>query len=230
MSEPVLSVDGLRVELASREPVVEEVSFAVLPGQVIGLVGESGSGKTTTALALLGYSRPGVRIKAGTVAVAEQQLLGRGESELRRLRGHLISYVPQDPASALNPSLRVGDQIADMLLAHAPKRDVGHEVQAVLGRVQLPADREFRRRFPHQLSGGQQQRVSIAAALVCRPPVTVLDEPTTGLDVVTQALILKEIDRLRRETGLAIVYVSHDLAVVASIADRIAVMYAGRIV
>ncbi len=230
MSEPVLTVRDLRLELDSGEPVVESVSFELEPGHVLGLVGESGSGKTTTALALLGYTRPGVRIAAGTVTVAGQMLTGRSERAVRELRGRLVAYVPQDPASALNPSVRVGDQIGDMVRFHAPERNVEHDVERALELVQLPTTRSFRRRFPHQLSGGQQQRVAIAAALVCRPALAVLDEPTTGLDVVTQARLLAELEPLRRELQLAIVYVSHDLAVVASIADRIAVMYAGRIV
>jgi peptide/nickel transport system ATP-binding protein len=230
VTDAALAVEDLQVELSSGEPIVEDVSFQLEPGKVLGLVGESGSGKTTTALALLGYTRPGVRIAAGTVSVGGRALTGLPEKELRRLRGQLIAYVPQDPASSLNPSVRVGDQVADMLRTHAPDRDVDHEVTRTLELVQLPSTREFRRRFPHQLSGGQQQRIAIAAALVCRPGVVVLDEPTTGLDVVTQSHLLAEIGLLRKEMELAIVYVSHDLAVVASLADEIAVMYAGRIV
>ena len=230
MSDVVLEVDDLRLELESGEPVVEDVSFRLGAGEVLGLVGESGSGKTTLALALLGYVRPGIRIAGGTVRVAGEELTGRPERELRRVRGRLVSYVPQDPASALNPSVRVGDQVGAMLRVHASDRDVDGEVARALELVQLPSSREFRRRFPHELSGGQQQRVVIAAALVCRPPLAVLDEPTTGLDVCTQARLLDEIRELRREMNLALVYVSHDLAVVASLADSIAVMYAGRVV
>ncbi|TML70184.1 MAG: ABC transporter ATP-binding protein [Actinobacteria bacterium] len=230
MSETALSVQDLRIELTSGEAVVEGVSFSLAPGRVLGLVGESGSGKTTTALALLGYTRPGVRVVGGTISVAGQAVTGRRESAVRTLRGRLVSYVPQDPASALNPSVRVGDQIGHMVRTHAPERDVDTEVTRALELVQLPTSTTFRRRFPHQLSGGQQQRVAIAAALVCRPSVAVLDEPTTGLDVVTQSRLLAELEPLRRELKLAIVYVSHDLAVVASIADEIAVMYAGRVV
>jgi peptide/nickel transport system ATP-binding protein len=230
MSEPVLRVDGLRVEIDAGEPIVEDVSLDLPPGEVLGLVGESGSGKTTTALALLGFARRGMRIRTGTVEVDGQTLVGRDERILRALRGQVVSYVAQDPGVALNPCLRVEDLIGDVLRAHEDGRGAEDVVVAALGSVHLPADRAFRRRYPHQLSGGQQQRVAIATALVCEPKVVVLDEPTTGLDVVTQARILEEIDRLRRERGVAVVYVSHDLAVVASIADRIAVMYAGRIV
>ena len=228
--EPVLHVEGLTVELESGEPVVEDVSLSVARGEVLGIVGESGSGKTTTALALLGYARRGVRITAGTITAAGREMTTPGERVVRAFRGRYVSYVPQDPGASLNPSLRIGDAIVDMLRAHVPGAAADRMALDALERVHLPNDPEFARRFPHELSGGQQQRVMIATALVCTPPAVVLDEPTTGLDVVTQARILDEVDRLRREEGLAVVYVSHDLAVVASIADRIAVMYAGRVV
>jgi peptide/nickel transport system ATP-binding protein len=224
-----IAVEGLRVELRSGEAIIEEVTLAVAPGEILGLVGESGSGKTTTALALLGYARPGVRIVRGEVVVSGETVSGRDEGAARRLRGRLVSYVPQDPGNSLNPALRIGRAIQDMLDEHAGDREVG-SVSSALAAVHLPTTSEFERRYPHQLSGGQQQRVTIAIALVCEPPLVVLDEPTTGLDVVTQARVLDEIDRLRRERGLAMVYVSHDLAVVAQVADRIAVMYAGRVV
>jgi peptide/nickel transport system ATP-binding protein len=230
VSEVVLSVDRLRIALASGEPVVDDVSFELGRGEALGLVGESGSGKTTTALALLGYCRPGVHVASGTIDVAGHRMTGRAESELRRLRGRVISYVPQDPASALNPSVRVGEQVAGVLRTHVPDADAERVVRETFELVQLPAGADFRRRFPHQLSGGQQQRVAIAAALVCRPSVVVMDEPTTGLDVVTQARLLEQIMLLREQLQLAIVYVSHDLAVVASLADRIMVMYAGSVV
>ena len=222
----VLHADGLTVELPGGRAVVDGVSIAVGPGEILGLVGESGSGKTTLALALLGYARPGCRIVAGSVEVAGVRLTGVDEADARSRRGRVVSYVPQDPASALNPSLRVGDAVGDVAREHCGR---GGVLQA-LGRVHLPADAAFARRYPHELSGGQQQRVTIATALVCEPAAVVMDEPTTGLDVVTQARILEEVERLRSERGIAVVYVSHDLAVVASIADRVAVMYEGRIV
>ena len=230
MSDPILRVEDLRLELVSGEPVVEDVTFAIERGQILGLVGESGSGKTTTALALLGYQRPGIRRARGVVNVAGELLTEHSERTLRRLRGRLVSYVPQEPATALNPSIRIGDQIAAMLRAHGSEHAGGNPVEDALRQVDLPDSRSFRQRFPHQLSGGQQQRVAIAIALVCRPAVVILDEPTTGLDVVVQQGLLREIRRLADETGLALLYVSHDLAVVGSIADRIAVMYGGRIV
>ncbi len=224
-----LSVRDLRVELEGGDPIVEELTLSVAPGEILGIVGESGSGKTTTALALLGYAREGVRFAGGEIEVGGERMEQREERGARRVRGRLVSYVPQDPGNALNPALRIGTAIQHMLDEHAGQREVG-SVSAALAGVHLPATDDFARRYPHQLSGGQQQRVTIAIALVCEPPVVVLDEPTTGLDVITQARVLEEIDRLRRERGLAMVYVTHDLAVVAQVADRIAVMYAGRVV
>ena len=229
MTAPLLRVEGLRVELDSGAPIVEDVSLELQAGEVLGLVGESGCGKTTTALALLGFARAGAGITAGTVEVDGEPLAGRGDAAIRALRGRLVSYVAQDPGLALNPALRVEGVVGDMVRTHGKTRDRGAVARA-LASVHLPTDRSFARRYPHQLSGGQQQRVAIATALVCEPKLVVLDEPTTGLDVVTQARILEEIDRLRRERGVAVVYVSHDLAVVGSLADRIAVMYAGRVV
>jgi len=218
------------VELDSGQAVVEDVSLDVRAGEVLGLVGESGSGKTTTALALLGYARPGSRITRGTVEIAGNTISEQGEKALRALRGRVVSFVPQNPGAALNPALRIGSSLGDVLQAHAPGRGRAENVLTALGRVDLPSTPAFARRYPHQLSGGQQQRVTIASALICQPAAVVMDEPTTGLDVVTQSRILDEVDRLRRESDLAVVYVTHDLAVVASIADRIAVMYGGRVV
>lgn len=226
----VLEVRELRVGLVDGPPIVENISLSASAGEILGIVGESGSGKTTAALALLGYTKPGVSIQGGSVSIGGLDLLAMDDRARRRLRGRLVSYIAQDPASALNPLMRVGDQVAEMLRYHSHSDDRDARVADVLERVQLPSARPFRRRFVHQLSGGQQQRLGIAIGLVCSPPVVVMDEPTTGLDVVTQSRVLAEIDRLRRESHLAVVYVSHDIVVVGAIADRIAVMYAGRIV
>ncbi len=226
---PVIRVEDLCVRLNTGEPIVDDVSFAVGAGEILGLVGESGSGKTTTALSLLGYTRAGVEISGGTIEVGGESILGREPRALRSLRGRVVSYVPQDPGGSLNPSLRVGDAIMDVLRAHHAKVP-GDSLRVALERVELGTDPHFVDRYPHQLSGGQQQRVTIAMASACHPPVAVLDEPTTGLDVLTQDRILLELRRLRDEDGMAMVYVSHDLAVVAGMADWIVVMYAGRVV
>ena len=230
MSEAALTLEDLRVELPSGAAIVEGVSISVATGEILGLVGESGSGKTTVALALLGYCGRGVSITGGTITVAGHRIDTADERATRRLRGRIVSYVPQDPAGALNPALRIGASLRDMIDEHRRAATVVADSAATLGAVDLPSDEAFLRRFPHQLSGGQQQRVAIAISLTCEPPLVVLDEPTTGLDVVTQARVLDELRRLRADRGLAMVYVTHDLAVVASLADRVAVMYAGRIV
>lgn len=225
-----LVVEDLRVDTPGGDPIVQDVSLRLEPGTILGVVGESGSGKTTTALALLGYTQGGARITGGHVSIAGHRIDLSNESAARRLRGELISYVPQNPGTALNPSSRIVNSIDEMIQMHRKGSDAGAGSEQVLERVGLPSGRQFQRRYPHQLSGGQQQRVCIAISLVGGPPVVVLDEPTTGLDVVTQARILDELVRLTQEQGVSMVYVTHDLAVVAQIADRIAVMYGGRFV
>jgi len=230
MTAPVLEVTQLEVRVTGGPAIVEGMTFSLAAGEVLGVVGESGCGKTTTGVALLGRERRGTHVTKGTVRINGTEILQLPEDKRRLLRGKLISYIPQEPGTALNPSLRIRDQIREILRAHAPERNSDAFIGELLARVGLPGDRPFARRFPHQLSGGQQQRVAIAAALAAGPAVLVLDEPTTGLDVATQALILEEIQRLQRELNVAMVYISHDLAVVASIADRAIVMYAGRIV
>jgi peptide/nickel transport system ATP-binding protein len=228
--DPLVSVERLHVQTAAGVPIVEDVSFALAVGEALGVVGESGSGKTTTVLAMLGYSQPGTTISGGDVRVGGVTMTPAKGRAQRKLRGKVVSYVPQNPAGSLNPSMRVNDTIKDMLRAHHDNGGGAPPVADALETVGLSGSAEFQRRFPHQLSGGQQQRVCIAVALVCEPPVIVLDEPATGLDVVTQARLLDELVRLRTDVGVSMIYVTHDLAVVAGFADRIAVMYAGRIV
>jgi peptide/nickel transport system ATP-binding protein len=228
--DPVVRVENLSLRLSSGEPVVDDVSFTVDRAEILGLIGESGCGKTTTALSLLGYTRAGVEISGGRIEVGGEGILGRDPRAIRSLRGRVVSYVPQDPGGSLNPSLRVGDAILDVLRAHRSVSVPRESVRTALQRVELGADPHFTNRYPHQLSGGQQQRVTIAMASACQPPVAVLDEPTTGLDVLTQEKILLELRRLRDQDGITMIYVSHDLAVVAGMADRIVVMYAGRVV
>jgi peptide/nickel transport system ATP-binding protein len=228
--DPLVTVDALGVQTISGAPIIEDVSFSVAAGEALGIVGETGSGKTTTILAMLGYSRPGSTITAGEVRVGGLTMSPSNVKAHRGLRGKVVSYVPQNPAGSLNPSMRIKQAILEMLNAHHTGGADTPSVASALEKVGLSGSGEFQQRFPHQLSGGQQQRVCIAVALVCEPPVVVLDEPATGLDVVTQARLLDELTRLRREVGVSMVYVTHDLAVVANFADRIAVMYAGRII
>jgi peptide/nickel transport system ATP-binding protein len=234
VSDPVLVVKDLRIEVAGRGvDIADEISFEIAAGEVLGLVGESGSGKSTVGLALLGHTRRGAKIVGGEIRVEGRDILTCSPAELRGLRGGTVSYVPQDPASALNPVLRIGTQLEETLEAHgygATRDERRARLQEMLAEVLLPGDSQFLRRYPHQLSGGQQQRVGLAMAFACRPRVIVLDEPTTGLDVTTQAHVLRTVRDLCDAHGVAALYISHDLAVVATLADRVAVMYAGRIV
>jgi peptide/nickel transport system ATP-binding protein len=234
VSAPVVEVSDLRVELAgSGEDIVDEIALQIHSGEVLGLVGESGSGKTTVGMALLGHVRRGGKVGGGAVAIDGRDISELRGDELRRLRGGIVSYIPQDPGTALNPALRIGTQLAEVLEAHASSWSEDERRQRVgeaLAEVALPADEVFLRRYPHQLSGGQQQRVAIAMAFANRPKVIVCDEPTTGLDVTTQARVLETVRDLCRSHRVAALYVTHDLAVVAELADRVAVMYAGRIV
>jgi len=229
-----LRVSNLRLNVSvSGDDIVDEVQLAIEPGKVLALVGESGSGKTTVGLAVLGHARRGVSIAQGQVHCGDTEILGMDDDAKRKIRGDLVSYVPQDPASSLNPALRIGVQLLEVLEAH----DFGGSNEArkirlkeMMAEVLLPTDDEYLLRYPHQLSGGQQQRVGLAMAFACRPSVIVLDEPTTGLDVSTQEHVLKTIRQLTMDHGVAALYITHDLAVVADLADDVAVMYAGRIV
>jgi peptide/nickel transport system ATP-binding protein len=234
MGAPVLEVEDLRIEVEGRGvDIVDEVAFHIGGGEVLGLVGESGSGKTTVGLAMLGHTRRGARIAHGRVAIDGQNLLEQPVAILRALRGKTVSYVPQDPGAALNPALRIGMQLEETLEAHrfgASAEERSSRLAEMLDEVLLPSGPAFLRRYPHELSGGQQQRIGLAMAFACRPRVIVLDEPTTGLDVTTQAHVLRTVRDLCDAHGVAALYVSHDLAVVATLADRVAVMYAGRLI
>ena len=229
-----LVVNGLRIEVAGvGHDIVDEVSFTIAEGEVLGLVGESGSGKTTVGLAVLGHARKGVQIAAGSIEIGGRSMLDQPPKVLRRARGSLVTYVPQDPSSSLNPALRIGKQVLEVLEHHgygATSAERTARLHEAMSEVALPSTPEFLRRYPHQLSGGQQQRVGLAMAFACRPSVIVLDEPTTGLDVSTQSHVLATVRDLCRTHGVAALYVTHDLAVVANLADRVAVMYAGRII
>jgi peptide/nickel transport system ATP-binding protein len=229
-----LVVEGLTVVTEVRgTPVVEDISFRVAPGQVLGLVGESGSGKSTVGVALLGLARKGLRIAAGRVCIGGVDILELGGKDLQGARGRLVAYVPQDPASGLNPALRVGRQLREAIIIHGDSLEhetVDQRVRQLMEEVGLPATAAFLNSYPHQMSGGQQQRVGIAMAFSCRPRVIVLDEPTTGLDVTTQRRVLETVRQMTVEHDVTSVYVSHDLAVVSQLADQTAVLYAGRLV
>jgi len=232
--EAAVVVEGLRIVLRDTEiDIVDEVSFSISPGEVLGLVGESGSGKTTVGLALLGHTRRGAAIAPGRIRVGDVDILTLSNAARRSVRGRVVSYVPQDPAASLNPALRIGTQLRETLELHgfgsgSDEREA--RIAEVMRDVALPDDKQYLRRYPHELSGGQQQRIGLAMAFACRPRLIVLDEPTTGLDVTTQAHVLDTVRELAAAHHVAALYVSHDLAVVGTLATRTAVMYAGRIV
>ncbi len=229
---PMLEVRGLSVAFGpgGSPPAVDGVSFELRAGETAALVGESGCGKSVTALALARLvPEPAGRVTGGEVLWDGRPLGAMSPRELRRLRGAQIAYVFQDPASALNPVLRVGEQVAEALRLHGHGRtSARREAAAWLGRMRLPDAGACLRRYPHELSGGMQQRVVLAMAVACRPRLLVADEPTTALDVTVQAQILELLDGLRRELGMAVLLITHNLGIVSGFAERLMVMYAGR--
>ncbi|MFJ6328009.1 MULTISPECIES: ABC transporter ATP-binding protein [unclassified Rhizobium] len=227
-----VKVASLGVSLRQGIKIVDEVSFEIEPGEVLGLVGESGSGKSTIAKALLGYAGPGAKIASGSVIVDGEDILALSETERRERRGRVVSYVPQDAGMSLNPGLAIGTQLIERLIhgRHAESRaEALGRIASVLDAVRLPADRNFLARYPSELSGGQLQRIGLAIAVVSRPRLLVLDEPTTALDVGTRHEVLKLVSELSKEMNLCSVYVSHDLGVISAVADQVMVLYAGRI-
>ncbi|WP_434618908.1 ABC transporter ATP-binding protein [Arthrobacter sp. A5] len=228
-STPTLTVEDLKIiGVPSMAAIIDELYVEVRPGEILGVVGESGSGKTTLGLALLNYCKEGTRVDGGSVTVGEKDLAGLNWRQVRELRGRTVAYIPQSPASALNPALRIRTQLTECLAGSSAAGLA--RVREVLREVALPDDDAFLARYPHQLSGGQQQRIAIAMAFTARPALIVMDEPTTGLDVSTQEHVLETVRSMCRTYDCAAVYISHDMAVVAELADRIAVMYSGRIV
>ena len=211
---------------------VHRCSMSVHRGEVVALIGESGAGKTTVALAALGYARPGTRFRNGRVLLEGRDVLAMSRAEKRDLRGRDVAYVAQSAQASLNPSIPVGQQIAESLHLHKVAQGAAAQRRVIelLDLLDVPTPDVMARRYPHQTSGGQQQRIMMAMALACRPRLLVLDEPTTALDVTTQIEVLKAIKSVNRDLGTASIYVSHDLAVVAQVADRILVMNQGHVV
>jgi oligopeptide/dipeptide ABC transporter ATP-binding protein len=237
--EPLLEIRDLVVEFpradgssGAASAVVRGADLSVGRGEIVGLVGESGSGKTLTALAILGLVPPPGRISSGSVRLSGRELVGAPERELRRVRGARIGLVFQEPGSALNPVLSIGTQITEAIRAHRDVSRGAARAQALdlLTRLSLPDPERRLREYPHQISGGQRQRVVLALALAAGPDLLIADEPTTALDVTVQAEVLERLAGLRTDLGLGILLITHDLAVVAEVCDRLAVMYAGEVV
>ena len=230
--EPLLDVQHLTVTFGGLTPAVDDVSFSIARGETLGLVGESGSGKSVTAFSILRLLQPPGRITGGRVVFDGRDLLTLTEGEMREVRGAGISLIFQEPMTALNPVMRVGDQIAEALLVHgkASRADARARAAELLEAVKIPDATRRVRDYPHQLSGGMRQRVMIAIALACRPPLVIADEPTTALDVTIQAQVLELLRELKARYDLALLLITHDFGVVAEMADYVAVMYKGRLV
>jgi len=232
---PTLVVEGLKTHFFTEAGVVKSVDgvdLTVDRGEILGLVGESGSGKSVTGFSLLGLIDPPGRIVAGSVRLNGEELTTASPQRLRDLRGNRIAMIFQDPMMTLNPVLKIETQMVETLLAHAKmsRTDARAKARDALGRVGIPSPEERLDAYPHQFSGGMRQRVAIAIALLHSPDLIIADEPTTALDVTIQAQIISEVQTLCRNTGTALIWITHDLAIISGLADRVAVMYAGRIV
>jgi peptide/nickel transport system ATP-binding protein len=234
MTQPVLSVRDIRVEFVTRRGVlkaIDGVSFDIAPGEVLGVVGESGAGKSVTGSAVIGLIDPPGRIAGGEVWLSEQRIDNLSPEEMRRIRGKRIGMIFQDPLTSLNPLYRVGEQLVETIQTHTDLSAAAARRRAIelLTEVGIPAPERRIDGYPHEFSGGMRQRVVIALALCAEPELIIADEPTTALDVSVQAQIISLLQRLGREHGTAIMLVTHDMGVIAETADRVAVMYAGRI-
>jgi peptide/nickel transport system ATP-binding protein len=234
MSEPTLAVRGLKTHFFTRGGVVKAVdgvSFEIGRGRILGLVGESGSGKTITGFSILGLVDPPGRVVDGEIRFKGENLVGLSEDRLRAIRGNRIAMIFQDPMMTLNPVLRVDTQMIEAVQAHhkVSAEEARRRARDALGRVGIPSPEERLSAYPHQFSGGMRQRVAIAIALLNDPELIVADEPTTALDVTIQGQILYEVQKLCRESGTSLTWITHDLSVVAGLADHVCVMYAGKL-
>jgi peptide/nickel transport system ATP-binding protein len=234
LAEPVIEVDDLTVRFVRRETsvcAVNGVSFALAPGEVMTILGESGSGKSVTLKALMGLLPDYARVE-GTVRIGGRDLFGLAPAELAALRGGTVSMIFQEPITALDPVYTIGYQIAETIVQHegVDRAAAMRRARELLERVKIPSAARRLRNYPHELSGGMRQRAMIALALACKPAVLLADEPTTALDVTVQIQILLLLRQLQQELGMAVLFVTHDVGVAAEISDRVAVMYAGRLV
>ena len=234
MTQPLLSVRNLRVEFPTRRGTlvaVDDVSFDIMPGEVLGVVGESGAGKSLTGTAVIGLLEPPGRIGAGEIHLKGERIDDLPPARMRRIRGKRIGMVFQDPLTSLDPVYRIGDQLVETIITHTglDAASARRRAVALLAEVGLPAPETRIDNYPHQFSGGMRQRVVLALALAVNPELVIADEPTTALDVSVQAQIIAVLKRLCRDHGTAVMLITHDMGVIAETADRVAVMYAGRI-
>ncbi|HNP71755.1 MAG TPA: ABC transporter ATP-binding protein, partial [Kouleothrix sp.] len=235
MDQPVVKVDNLAIAYETRNGdvnAVRDVSFEIFRGETLGLVGESGCGKSTVSYGLVNYLGRNGKIVKGDIVFQGQSLVGRTPEALRKLRGDQIAMVYQDPMTSLNPVLRIGEQMAEVLTVHRGigQAEARERCVEMLRRVYMPDPAKVLERYPHQISGGQQQRVVIAMALLNNPALLIMDEPTTALDVTVEAAVLDLIADLRRDFDTAILFISHNLGVIARVSNRVGVMYAGELV
>jgi oligopeptide/dipeptide ABC transporter ATP-binding protein len=235
MTENLLRIEGLHVGFRhgdSMRDVVRGVDLHIGTGEVVGLVGESGSGKSITALAVMRLLPRGAKVTSGILTFRGRDLMEANATEMNRLRGGEIGMIFQDPLTALNPAVSIGGQLVDAIRAHQPmgRRAAWNRAEELLALVGIPLPKQRLRAYPHELSGGMRQRVMIALAVSSNPCLLIADEPTTALDVTVQAQVMELIEGIRREFGIAVLFISHNLELVAEIADRVTVMYAGRVV
>ncbi|WP_419783161.1 ABC transporter ATP-binding protein [Maridesulfovibrio sp.] len=235
MSENILSIQNLKTYFYTRAGIakaVDDISLDIGKGEIVGIVGESGSGKSVTGFSVMGLVDPPGEIAGGSVKFKGQEIIGQSEEEWRRFRGAKVSMIFQDPMMTLNPVLRIDTQMMEAITAHEKVRKDEARRRSIeaLAMVGIPSPEERIKAYPHQFSGGMRQRVAIAIGLINKPDLIIADEPTTALDVTIQSQILSEMQALCRKTGMALIWITHDLTVVAGLAHKVAVMYAGRII
>ena len=236
MQQVVQEIKNLSIGFTSKKgeqiSILKNISTTINKGETVGIVGESGSGKSTLALAMMGYVKHGLFTISGECIYQSNDILKMKNRELENIRGRKIAMIPQNAGQSLTPNLKIGYQIDEALRLHTnfQKEDRDVKISELLNKVRLPSPETIAKRYPHELSGGQQQRVAVAMALAGSPDLLLLDEPTTGLDVTTQAHVLELLNFIAKDTGTSMVYVSHDLGAIAQVSDRVIVMYSGEIV
>lgn len=235
MSETILSIENLRIHFetfAGEVQAIRGVNLKLQKGETLALVGESGSGKSVTAKSVMKLLSNNAIVKEGTITFKGENILEKSERDMQSIRGKEIAMVFQDPMTSLDPTMKIGKQITEVIIKHekASKEEANKRAEELLELVGIPNAKERMKQYPHQFSGGQRQRIVIAIALACNPDVLIADEPTTALDVTIQAQILELLKELQQQFQMAIIFITHDLGVVANVADRVAVMYAGKVV